>query len=298
MSNEGWKGFLFGGLSGMGATMVVQPIDLIKNRMQLSGEGGAAKAYSNSFQAALKIIQQEGFFNMYNGLSAGLLRQATYTTTRLGVYTKCLDVLKERNKGKTPSFLEKLFAGCFAGGVGAIVGTPAEVALIRMTSDGRLPPEKRRNYKNAFDAISRIVREESVGTLWKGCAPTVARAMALNTAQLGTYSQAKEMISKYLGLSDGTLLHFCSSMVSGLIATAVSMPIDITKTRIQTMTTTNGKPQYTGALDCLTKTVKAEGVLSLWKGFTPYYLRLGPHTVLTFIFLEQFNKYFTSGSKL
>jgi solute carrier family 25 oxoglutarate transporter 11 len=35
--------------------------------------------------------------------------------------------------------------------------------------------------------------------------------------------------------------------------------------------------------------VQKEGVLSLWKGFTPYYARLGPHTVLTFIFLEQLN---------
>lgn len=32
-----------------------------------------------------------------------------------------------------------------------------------------------------------------------------------------------------------------------------------------------------------------EGVLSLWKGFFPYFSRLGPHTVLTFIFMEQFN---------
>lgn len=37
------------------------------------------------------------------------------------------------------------------------------------------------------------------------------------------------------------------------------------------------------------KVIKGEGVLSLWKGFTPYYARLGPHTVLTFIFLEQMN---------
>ena len=29
--------FIFGGLSGMGATMFVQPLDLVKNRMQLSG---------------------------------------------------------------------------------------------------------------------------------------------------------------------------------------------------------------------------------------------------------------------
>ena len=36
--------------------------------------------------------------------------------------------------------------------------------------------------------------------------------------------------------------------------------------------------------------IRKEGFFSLWKGFTPYYARLGPHTVLTFIFLEQFRK--------
>ena len=39
--------------------------------------------------------------------------------------------------------------------------------------------------------------------------------------------------------------------------------------------------------NCKFQVVKNEGFFSLWKGFTPYYFRLGPHTVLTFIFLEQ-----------
>ena len=41
--------------------------------------------------------------------------------------------------------------------------------------------------------------------------------------------------------------------------------------------------------DVLRRIVGQEGVLALWKGFTPYYFRLGPHTVLTFILLEQMN---------
>lgn len=53
------------------------------------------------------------------------------------------------------------------------------------------------------------------------------------------------------------------------------------------MKTINGKPEYTGAIDVLSKVVRKEGFFSLWKGFTPYFARLGPHTVLTFIFLEQ-----------
>lgn len=44
--------------------------------------------------------------------------------------------------------------------------------------------------------------------------------------------------------------------------------------------------------DVLLKVVRYEGFFSLWKGFTPYYARLGPHTVLTFIFLEQMNKWY------
>lgn len=87
--------FLFGGLAGMGATVFVQPLDLVKNRMQLSGEGAKTREYKTSFHALTSILRAEGLRGIYTGLSAGLLRQATYTTTRLGIYT----VLFERLTG-------------------------------------------------------------------------------------------------------------------------------------------------------------------------------------------------------
>lgn len=60
------------------------------------------------------------------------------------------------------------------------------------------------------------------------------------------------------------------------------------------MKTINGKPEYSGALDVLSRVIRNEGIFALWKGFTPYYARLGPHTVLTFIFLEQFNSVYNT----
>lgn len=114
---------------------------------------------------------------------------------------------------------------------GAFVGTPAEVALVRMTSDGRLPPELRRNYTNVFSALMRIAREEGVVTLWRGAVPTMGRAMVVNAAQLASYSQAKEIMLKSGYFKEDILLHFCSSMISGLITTIASMPVDIAKTR-------------------------------------------------------------------
>lgn len=75
----------------MAATLFVQPLDLIKNRMQLSGEGGVAKEHKTSFHAFRSIVKNEGLFGLYTGLSAGLFRQASYTTVRMGVYTSLFE---------------------------------------------------------------------------------------------------------------------------------------------------------------------------------------------------------------
>merc|ERR1712127_630435 len=162
--------------------MFVQPLDLVKNRMQISGEGGSKKLYKNSFDAFKTIIRNEGVKGIYTGLSAGLLRQATYTTTQMGIFSSLIE--KYSKNGTVPlNFFQKAAIGLFSGGVAAFVGTPTEVALIRLSTDGQLPVDQRRGYKNAFDAIFRIAREEKVTTLWKGAAPTVIRAMVVNGAQ-------------------------------------------------------------------------------------------------------------------
>ncbi|XP_046753711.1 mitochondrial 2-oxoglutarate/malate carrier protein-like [Diprion similis] len=270
--------FLIGGVSGMGATCFVQPLDLIKNRMQLSG------TKVSTMSIVTGIIKNEGFFSFYAGLSAGLMRQATYTTTRLGIYTWLFELA---SKDGQPNFVTKAALGMTAGCVGAFVGTPAEVALIRMTADGRLPLAERRNYKNVFHALFRITRDEGILTLWRGAIPTMGRAMVVNAAQLASYSQAKQALLDTGYFQENITLHFASSMISGLVTTAASMPVDIAKTRIQNMKIVDGKPEFKGALDVLGKVIRNEGPLALWKGFFPYYARLGPHTVLTFIFLEQ-----------
>ncbi|XP_055313538.1 mitochondrial 2-oxoglutarate/malate carrier protein-like [Sitodiplosis mosellana] len=281
--------YLFGGLAGMGATTFVQPLDLVKNRMQLQGAGGGKKEYKNTFDALTKILRNEGVTGIYRGLGAGFMRQATYTTTRLGVYTGLNDSYKNKYEGQ-PGLLASMLMGIIAGATGAFVGTPAEVALIRMTADGRLPIAERRNYTGVFNALARITREEGVLTLWRGCIPTMGRAMVVNAAQLASYSQAKQYLVRSGYFTEGIKLHFVASMMSGFITTVASMPVDIAKTRLQNMkVSTDGKAEYRGTVDVLSRVVRQEGLFALWKGFTPYFCRLGPHTVLTFIFLEQMN---------
>jgi solute carrier family 25 oxoglutarate transporter 11 len=110
-----------------------------------------------------------------------------------------------------------LLLGVISGGLGSFLGTPAEVALVRMTLDGRLPAAERRNYKHVFDALIRITREEGVLRLWRGAIPTATRAMIVNAAQMPTYSQAKQALISNGLMEQGFALHAVASLIAALV---------------------------------------------------------------------------------
>lgn len=85
------------------------------------------------------------------------------------------------------SFVQKASCASFAGFIGSLVGNPADLALVRMQADARLPEAERRNYKNVVDAFRRIVKDEGFLALWRGATPTVVRAIVLNLAMLSSY---------------------------------------------------------------------------------------------------------------
>ena len=66
-----------------------------------------------------------------------------------------------------------------------------------------LPKKERRNYKNVFDALNRIVKEEGYKTLWRGSVPTMARAAAMNIGMLVTYDEIKERVCRAMGRDIG-----------------------------------------------------------------------------------------------
>lgn len=116
--------FVNGGIAGMTATAVIQPIDMIKVRLQLAGEGVKTGPKPTPLGITRDIIAQGRFLDLYNGLSAGLLRQAVYTTARLGFFDTFSNMFSARAKeqGRGISFAERAAAGLSAGGLAAMVG--------------------------------------------------------------------------------------------------------------------------------------------------------------------------------
>ena len=170
------------GISGCGAISLCHPLDVLRVQMQTSGGN---VVYRNTIDAAMKIYAQSGLMDgLYAGISASYLRQLVYGSIRIGVYSNLLERAK-MSTSSSPDLATKLGIGCIAGGMGSFIGTPTEVALVRMTADSKLPIDQRRNYQSVLDCLSRIVKEEGVLQLWRGASPTVARATLLTSCQLG-----------------------------------------------------------------------------------------------------------------
>ena len=278
--------FLAGAIAGVTATTVIQPMDFIKTRLQLAGEGVRGPSTS-PLSVIASTYKSGGIPAFYAGLSAAWLRQIVYGSTRLGLFRVVSDAAARRAHGEPLPFVVKLAIGLTTGGFAAFFGNPADLALVRMQADSALRPEERRNYRGVGDALTRVVREEGVAALWRGSTPTMARAAALNMAMLATADQLKEALAPYLGGQHSLPVLLTSSAVAGVAAAVASLPFDMLKTRLQKQKALpDGTLPYTGLLDAAKKVVGREGPLALYKGLPTYILRVGPHSFIALITLD------------
>lgn len=282
-------------MGGMGAATCCHPIDVVRIQMQLY-------KFNGTVDAARTIVRSGGVGALYNGITAAYLRQWTYGSCRLGLFSFLQDMVKRDHlaPGAAVPFLWKAGMGLTSGAVGSFVGNPAELAMVRMSADSKLPPAERRNYQNVIECITRVAKEDGVTGLWKGATPTIIRAMLLSSSTLAVYSDAKQALPNYLPILKQSELAtmFCGTLVSSLVANVVCVPFDVVKSRVQQMPTPppGEPPLYTGMVDCFAKGIKSEGPMVLYRGFMPAYIKLAPYTTISFILTDKMTSLVTGKS--
>merc|ERR1719219_666341 len=126
----------FGGLASAGAACCTHPLDLLKVHLQTAG-----KEKTNLIKSTVNIVRNQGVLALYNGLSASLLRQLTYSTTRFAIYDMSKEYLSPH--GEPTSFLQNVSVAVVAGASGGLVGTPGDMINVRMQNDIKLPTQQR-----------------------------------------------------------------------------------------------------------------------------------------------------------
>ena len=169
-----------------------------------------------------------------------------------------------------------IFSGAASGILGAAAGSPFFLVKTRLQSYSPfLPVGTQHQYKNAADGMKQIYKSEGIKGLYRGVVPAMVRTGFGSSVQLPTYFFAKRRLVRHLGMEEGPALHLLSSTCSGFVVCCVMHPPDTIMSRMYNQTGN----LYGGALDCLTRTIKAEGPLALYKGFFAHLARILPHTV-------------------
>lgn len=278
--------FATSGLGGVLGWAVVHPANTLAVRMNLSSMQGKQFHFRT-------MIQESGWMGLYDGLTAGVLRQVFYATTRFGLFETFRDMLHEY-RGHT-DFASRVLVGAATGGIAAYVSCPMEVCVVRMSNDSSLPVGDRRNYKNVLDTATRIVKEEGVMTFWRGSNPFVMRAMFVGVFQVATLDQFKDLYAGMLNQTKNSLVNvFSAAMTSGFIYSVATMPLEACKNRMASQKKdAAGKTPYNSILQTIRKVSAEEGFLALYNGFFPYYIRCGGHTVCMFVIVQLLRDFYS-----
>lgn len=175
-----------------------------------------------------------------------------------------------------------------SGFIGGVAGNPADVLNVRMQSDAALPPAQRRNYRHAFHGLVQMTKTEGFGALFRGVWPNSTRAVLMTASQLASYDVFKRMCMEKAGMKDNLSTHFTASFLAGFVATTACSPVDVIKTRVMSASHAPGSSQ--SMLVLLRDICRKEGLAWTFRGWVPSFIRLGPHTIATFLFLEEHKK--------
>jgi hypothetical protein len=256
-----------GGASCIFTVNFTHPIELVKTRMQVSGNGLGATVGST--------YAKEGVAAFWKGIVWAWGREGSYASIKLGAYAPVRDALGASSKD-SPFYL-KFAAGAITGGVGSLFGNPFDVLkTMAQTNSGK--GESLGATLRAFHA------KNGIAGFYRGIEANIMRACVLNATKMGVYDIAKGVVTSSTGWERKDLrTTFCSAMVSGLAMTVTVSPFD----RIRTALMNQGdKKIYNGFADCAAKLIASDGPLSFWRGFIPMWARFAPTATIQLVTIE------------
>lgn len=251
-TNEQYKIYI-SSISNVVATTMVYPLDTIRIKIHLDKE------------------IHYTFRNLYKGYTSGVLRQLTYSTPNLYMYTSLYSDYKDKHE-KEPDFVSKFGFALFAGAVSGVLGTPSEVIMIRDVLS--------KSNNGIFPISKTIWQKYGPWHFFQGCFPTVIRSAAFNSMRMPLYSEIKPSMSQYM--ENKFMVHGMSAFISTTVGIIVSNPFDVIKSRMQ--------KRNTGFMQTFYE-IKNMGIQEFYKGFAPNMLKSVPHSIVSFVLFENLSKH-------
>ncbi|PSC73209.1 mitochondrial arginine transporter BAC2 [Micractinium conductrix] len=153
-------------------------------------------------------------------------------------------------------------AGGFSGACGVVAGQPLDTVRIRQQAPGAGP-------RGAAALARHTVATEGVRSLFRGMGYPLGTSALQNAVVFQAYGAAARFLAPGAGVerSQLSLEHiFWAGCFAGVVQTAVVVPVDLLKIRLQLQTALRGSPGYVGPLSLLARTLRTERLPGLYRG--------------------------------
>lgn len=274
-----------GGAANAFSSALLNPMDVIKTRMQVEVMAGSRKdaVYGSMARSVKQIYMAEGAYGLWSpGLTATMVREMVNCSARTGLYVPVRDALNLALHDPTRSdstvaegsFFSRAAAALCTGTLGAVLSNPFDVVKVRLLAAGNA-------YPSTFQAYPLLAQQEGLRGLFRGVGPSTLRGASIAVGELAAYDQAKHELKRRAGWREGAGLHVGASLLTGVAATTLAAPFDLVKTRAM------AGHSAASSVQLLAAAVRAEGVSALFRGWVPAYCRLGPHALICMPVFEQ-----------
>ncbi|KAK2576006.1 hypothetical protein KPH14_007365 [Odynerus spinipes] len=246
--------------------------------------------YQSIHQTFWLILKEEGVTALWKGHIPAQLLSIMYGTGSMYSYNVLMEYYDKYLSFYEQENVARYAAGACAGSVGTIVSFPFDTIRTRLVAQSN----NNQVYKGVIHSCSTILRHESPKVFFFGLSPTLLQIAPHSGFQFLFYDCIKNLYKKCF---DQTEIHFYNSMISGsiagLMAKTIVYPLDLARKRLQIQGFEHARKRFgkffkcSGLVDCLTITLKEEGLKGLFKGLVPSQLKAALTTALHFTFYEQ-----------
>lgn len=250
---------LAGSVAGTVEHCGIFPVDTIKTHAQSLGEKSSMRSIS------VQIYQQHGVRGFFRGLPALISGAAPAHAVFFGIYEATKHLFGGNMAGHHP--FEVAMAGACATVAMDAVLTPMDAVKQRMQlSVG--------SYSSLFDCLRKVRQRDGLRSLYAGYGTTLVMNLPFNAVFLTAYETSKKLaVDKMHFSEESAMVHLTCGAVAGMAAAAVTNPLDVAKTRLQTMHETGRS--YTGMMNTLAQIYEKEGPMGLMRGTRPRILLHG-----------------------
>ncbi|KAJ2059830.1 Pyrimidine nucleotide transporter, mitochondrial [Coemansia sp. S146] len=312
---EPWLHFVAGGLGGMIGAVATSPLDVLRTQQQLYGTASiqgtmqpprSTNIVLRSMYPLIRtggflkeIYLREGVKGWYAGLGPSLAGIIPARAIQFFTYGNGKRILTQWNDGRETPLVQ-----LSAAGLAAVVTTTATSPIWMVKTRMQI---LRGKYTNSLSCLRSIIQKEGIWGLYKGTSASYLGASE-SAIQWMIYERLKYIMSLRQSREPGARKHgktmsdwfeyFGAAASAKLLASLVSYPHEVLRTRLRQPPDANGVVKYTGLMHSAKTIYLEEGIRGLYGGLTPHLLRTVPNAAIMFLSYELVLYYFGTAQKL